>query len=89
MNVPPALSETAQRLTRGLSAAGFDVDPRAYAPHLTLARKCRAPRLDVPAPCIAWKARELTLVESVLRPAGPDYRIESRWLLGGACVDGD
>lgn len=82
--VPPALSEIAQRLARALSAAGFDVERRAYAPHLTLARKCRRLPADAREVRIAWRVDELALVESALHPRGPSYRDDSRWRLAAA-----
>lgn len=83
---PPGLTDLALRLARGLAAGGFAVDRRAYAPHLTLARKCLAPPRAMPAARIAWEVRELTLVASVLRRGGPEYRIESRWPLGAGAA---
>jgi 2'-5' RNA ligase len=82
--IPPALADIAERLARRLSAEGFDVDRRAYAPHLTLARKCRKPPVDARDVRIAWRVGELALVRSVLRPGGPSYRDDSRWTLAGA-----
>lgn len=86
---PPGLADLAARLVRELGTRGFDVDRRPYAPHLTLARKCRLPPHDISAGRIAWDVRELALVESMLRPGGPSYRIESRWPLGGAAATGE
>ena len=85
---PPALADLAARIAQELGTRGFDVDRRPYVPHLTLARKCRMPPHDISAVRIAWEVRELALVESVLRPGGSVYRIESRWPLGGAAVSG-
>lgn len=80
---PQELTGLAARLARELGTRGFAVDRRPYAPHLTLARKCRAPSHDIVAPRVAWDVRELALVESALRPGGSVYRIESRWPLTG------
>jgi 2'-5' RNA ligase len=85
---PPALTDLAARLAHALCAHGFDIDRRPYAPHLTLARKCKTPPHPVSAPRVAWEARELTLVESALRPGGPVYRIASRWPLAGTAAPG-
>ncbi len=87
-DAPPELIELAARLAHELRAHGFDVDRRPYAPHLTLARKCRTPPHLASAPRIAWQARELALVASVLRPGGSVYRIESRWPLAGVAAPG-
>jgi 2'-5' RNA ligase len=85
---PAGLADLAARLARELATRGFDVDRRPYAPHLTLARKCRVSPHNISTVRIAWEVRELALVESVLRPDGPAYRIESRWPLGGAVASG-
>ena len=81
--IPSGLSGVAHRLERRLSAAGFRVDRRAYAPHLTLARKCTALPIAPRAASVAWRVEELALVESVLRPGGSSYRDISRWPLDG------
>jgi 2'-5' RNA ligase len=86
--IPPPLAGIAERLAKRLSTEGFRVDRRAYAPHLTLARRCRKP-VDAHAVRIAWRVDELALVESVLRPGGSSYRDDSRWpLVAAAAMDG-
>jgi 2'-5' RNA ligase len=80
---PDDLTGLAARLSHELAARGFPVERRPYAPHLTLARKCRMPLPPISGQRIEWEVRELALVRSVLRPAGSDYRIDARWTLRG------
>lgn len=86
---PTALAALVARLARNLEGAGFPVDRRPYAMHLTLARRCATPPSAIPRDRIDWDVRELTLVESVLRPGGPDYRIAARWILSGPSETSD
>jgi 2'-5' RNA ligase len=86
--IAAGLADIAERLARRLSVEGFRVDRRAYAPHLTLARKCQRLPADARMARITWRVGELALVESVLRPDGPFYRDDSRWPLA-ACAAPD
>jgi len=77
----PHLLALQANLVRALRRGAFPVDGRSYAPHLTLARKCRTTPSGLAVQRVAWEVRELALVRSALRPGGPDYRIEARWAL--------
>lgn len=74
----------------GLSATGVAVEERAYAPHITLAREpVRSPvlaqlgdRLTVSP--LAWRAKEVVLFESVLRPQGALHTVRGRYPLSAA-----
>lgn len=61
----PALPELHERLGAVLADAGIALDPRPFAPHVTLARK--AARAEVPAerPALDWHADGFALVESL------------------------
>jgi 2'-5' RNA ligase len=67
----PALQALAARVEQALVAAGFEREPRAYRPHVTLARGVGEgwpARLPVP---VRWTSRELRLMASpVGGPAG-------------------
>ena len=61
---PDRLLELQRELATALAAAGFALEDRPYAPHVTLARKIERPvRARELAP-IAWRAHELALVLS-------------------------
>jgi 2'-5' RNA ligase len=66
----------------GAVVAGFGValDPRPFAPHVTLARGARGATLPArPPPALDWQARGFALVES----AGGDYRVLRTFGEGG------
>jgi 2'-5' RNA ligase len=69
-SVPATL---AAMLTPRLRAAGFHIEPRPFAPHVTLARRVRCaslPRLESP---LTWPVREFALLESIAQPLHPRY----------------
>jgi RNA 2',3'-cyclic 3'-phosphodiesterase len=79
--VPAELSNLVSRLKKGVSAAGFSVERRPYAPHITLMRNalCRSlPKLPEP---ITWWAREWLLVKSQQTSGGSAYAPVGRWSL--------
>lgn len=79
---PPALDALAAGLAGGLRAAGFRLDDRPFAPHVTLLRDALCPEaLPALDPPVAWAAREFVLVESRLSPKGADYAVLARYPL--------
>lgn len=79
----PALPALAEALARSLGEAGFPVERRPFAAHLTLLRDCRceaAPAMPEP---VRWPVREFVLVRSHLGQAGARYEILGRWPLPG------
>jgi 2'-5' RNA ligase len=52
-----------------LRAGGIAVDPRPFAPHVTLARRARGGAAPAEPPALAWPVRGFTLVESVRAPS--------------------
>ncbi len=78
------LEALAAALAERLREAGFELERRPFAGHVTLLRKARCgtvPALPVP---IAWHVREFVLVESHLDAEGARYEIIGRWPLAGA-----
>lgn len=75
------LMDLAEGLQARLREAGFALEDRPYAPHVTLLRKaqCESP---VPlARVISWQAKEMLLVESM--PGGSTRYVPlGRWPLG-------
>jgi 2'-5' RNA ligase len=66
-----ALRALHERIAASLVGLGVALDPRPFAPHVTLARKARgAPPPRVPCE-IAWRTAAIALVES----AGGAYRV--------------
>jgi 2'-5' RNA ligase len=80
--IPEPLQALAAELARGLGAAGFPLEARAFRAHLTLARRGRSrdTRLDLPTP-VDWPVDAFRLVASRLSPAEADYRCLAAWPL--------
>jgi 2'-5' RNA ligase len=77
----PPLSALQADLARALREREFPVDDRAYAPHLTLARRARRSiHYRLPRP-ILWRVSSLVLVASELGAAGSTYRRLAEWPL--------
>lgn len=75
----PALAGLAERLAQALASSGFQLERRAFFPHVTLLRDALlppAPELNGPG---QWQASEFRLVQSVTGRG--DYRILGRWPL--------
>ena len=79
---PDPLMQLFEDLRDGLAGCGFPPEKRAYAPHITLARKS-APvdgyRLDRP---LRLRASEFVLVSSDNTVPSPRYRVLKKWPLG-------
>jgi 2'-5' RNA ligase len=77
---PPALLALQSGLERRIREAGFSPDDRAFAPHLTLARRVRDPVEPGDMKAVAWRANAFALVETA-RGEGA-YRTLAEWPLG-------
>jgi RNA 2',3'-cyclic 3'-phosphodiesterase len=77
---PPQLEALAAALAGQLRESGFVLEERAFAAHVTLARRIRR-KVDgaLPEP-VAWDANAFALVESDLRTGR--YETRGRWILG-------
>lgn len=62
--VPEALAALQSALAARLSAAGFALEARPFAPHATLARCTRVPLPPASIEAIAWRVDAFTLVRS-------------------------
>jgi RNA 2',3'-cyclic 3'-phosphodiesterase len=77
--LPPALLTLHSTLADALVAAGFELETRPFRPHVTLARRCLQPLPRARCAPILWRADQLFLVGSELRPEGPVYRNLASW----------
>jgi 2'-5' RNA ligase len=73
--IPDTLSTLQRELTQALQQLNivFDDQP-AFKPHITLARDAQPPP-DIPFEPIKWKANQIALVQSVIRPSGVTYQV--------------
>jgi RNA 2',3'-cyclic 3'-phosphodiesterase len=78
---PAALPALAAALASGLRTLGYELDSRAYVPHVTLLRDARRTPGDPAVPAIEWPVRDFALVESVPRGQGRVYEVLRRWPL--------
>jgi len=72
----PALQSV---LERELRARGFDLEDRAFNPHVTLVRKIGKAVPPAPIARIEWRSRAFTLVEST---GDGRYEVRESWELG-------
>ena len=77
----PALIALAQGLARSLREAGFVLDERAFAPHVTLVRNADAAPAEAQVEPLRWDVDEFVLVASERSAAGAHYRTIGRWPL--------
>jgi len=76
----PALLRLQGTLAAHLVARGFELEPRPFAPHVTLVRKVdRAPR-EAAFEAVSWRVTDFALVRSNL--ATGRYETLRRWALG-------
>ena len=77
--IPEPLAALVDELRTTLAEMQFAFDPKPFVPHVTLVRKAR-PGFAMPAlDPIRWRVDGFVLVRSVMRSAGSDYLVESRW----------
>ena len=74
-DIPVEVRQLYEKLGVALKACGYQAEQRAFAPHITLKRKCIKP--DIPGFdfSIPWTVNEFVLVESITHPQGVEYRI--------------
>lgn len=88
VGVRPAetLAALARQVNAALAAVGVGADPRAFVPHITVARGRMAGSDDPqagwpqsPIPRITWPVSHIALFESQPGHGGSDYRVIGRW----------
>ncbi len=77
--MPAALGSLQSGLADALRGAGFRLDERPFAPHVTLARKIERAVPRAPMPPVEWRVDELTLARS--ETGTGRYSIVERWRL--------
>jgi 2'-5' RNA ligase len=82
-HAPQSLHMLAANLACWLRRSGFELESRAFFPHVTLVRKAVCgPLPDAMAP-ISWPVNELTLIRSEPGAGGSRYRVLRAWPLDG------
>jgi 2'-5' RNA ligase len=79
--VPEPLLALASDLHASLRSAGFVLEDRPFAAHVTLVRKARRPAAIPPLPRVAWPVEEFLLVSSRTSSAGSTYHPLERFPL--------
>jgi 2'-5' RNA ligase len=77
--VPAELTALAAQLAAELRAAGFALEERAFAAHITLVRKAEAPKVLPAPPRVAWPCDEFVLVRSRPSREGSAYEVLQRF----------
>lgn len=80
-DTPAALQALVYSLHAALQRAGFTLEPRPFAAHVTLVRKAPKPTAIEPLPAVAWPVRDFTLVRSRVSSKGSTYEIVERFPL--------
>jgi len=70
-----------ESLQRELQRAGYVLEPRPYAAHVTLLRGAPRPRELRPLPKVEWPVDEFTLVRSTNAAKGSVYEVLERFPL--------
>lgn len=79
--VPEALLAIATDLHASLRSAGFVLEDRPFAAHVTLVRRARRPASIPPLPRVTWPVDEFLLVSSRTSPEGSTYQPVERFSL--------
>lgn len=79
---PPALATLQADLAGRLAAAGFLLERRPFAAHLTLARRVARPVEGRAIAPVGWRVWDFALVET--KPGDGRYETIERWPLAGA-----
>lgn len=79
--LPPALSCLADDLAQSLGRAGFELEKRRFAAHVTLLRKALCLQVLPQPPVIPWAVRDFVLLESKPTDQGMCYQAQGRWPL--------
>ena len=73
--LPEPLAALVERLHPALKAAGFELEDRAFAAHVTLLRKAAPPASIPPLPEVRWPATAFVLCRSTPTGKGSRYDV--------------
>jgi RNA 2',3'-cyclic 3'-phosphodiesterase len=83
-HVPAPLAQLMASLNAALESCGHTAEPRAFRPHVTVARDVRRFARARTITAIVWRVSDYCLVSSTLGPQGSRYSVERRWALAGS-----
>lgn len=84
---PEALAALVVRLNAALAAAGFPVERRSFAAHVTLVRNARSVMSEEAVDPIEWRIRGFALMASQRREDGAHYSPLREWAAAGRVQD--
>jgi RNA 2',3'-cyclic 3'-phosphodiesterase len=80
-SAPAPLTDLVKQLQAALREAGFRLEERAFAPHITVLRKTSSPRALPLLPQVEWPVTEFLLVRSRSSANGSTYEPVERFPL--------
>lgn len=80
-HIPEPLRDLAANLQGWLRAAGFELEDRAFTPHVTLVRKAQSVPLPDSMRPVEWQVEDFVLVRSTVSSDGSRYQSIGRWPL--------
>lgn len=80
-HIPEPLRDLAVNLEGWLRGAGFELEDRAFTPHVTLVRKAQCTTLPDSMPRVEWQVQDFVLVRSIVSRDGSRYQPIGRWPL--------
>lgn len=80
--VPAGLARLVAEVRRVCGRCDVTLEDRAFAAHVTLARKVRRAATGKSPPGLVWSVGEFALVRSVTGRDGPSYTTVATWSLG-------
>jgi 2'-5' RNA ligase len=75
------LAQLHKKLGMAIATCGYRLEARAYAPHLTLMRKCSKPDFRPVDFSVPWQVKEFVLVESINIEHGVQYQVVEKYPL--------
>ncbi len=78
---PDSLRVLVANLEEWLAGAGYALERRAFAAHVTLVRDAQVTPMPAPMPPIPWPVNDFALVRSHIAAGGSRYEVVGRWPL--------
>ena len=79
--IPGPLRDLVANLERWLRSAGFNMEHRTFAPHVTLIRNAQCAQMPDAMSPIEWQVNEFSLIRSQPAQGGHNYHVLRTWPL--------